>query len=330
MVGKVEFSLRMDSGWREPAVLLWRANKAKLRRMPIAHKLVAPLALAAVLGLVAPLSGKAAAAEASPVLTETKERLSFADMERLASRPMEFARRGDLAGADQALTKVLQGRSEQYGEDSIEVADTLTSFLVLLYYEDRGAEAFAYAPRALDAVRRAWGSDHLEYALLLNDIVQMDLELNGDGVGPQSEAALQEAYRIRAEHLGVSHKETISTLIYLGEIRGLRSRTNGEVARAVSAIQILRRAIVATEENRALGNQDNVWARATLARVYARNGSLESALQTFSKAVELAAVQRNWDHLNVPRFAAALEEGGFKAEAAAILKQYAEATKPAG
>jgi len=270
-------------------------------------------------------SAHAMAPEPSRVITETKDRLTLDELAVYVAGPVALSRAGDIAGADRALNVLVDERARRYGRDSIEVADTLNGFMLTLFADDRKREALTYAPRVIDAVRRAWGSDHLEYALTLVDVVQMDFMVNGDAVSAQAEAAMLEAYRIRLERLGPAHKETISTLIYLGRVQGQRSRTGGELARATPAIQSLRRAIEAIEANTPPETTDNIWARNWLAQVYARNGALDVALQTFAKTVDVARAQDALWRVDPQGLADALVEGGFETQAAALLQPYLDA-----
>lgn len=265
---------------------------------------------------------QAAAPKPARDITETKERLTLPDMEVFVAEPVKLVRAGDMTAAGRALNALVDQRARRHGSDSVEVADTLTSYMLVLFHEDLQAEAMAYAPRVIDAVRRAWGSDHLEYALILTDVVQMEYALRKDAVSSEAEAALLEAYRIRAERLGPTHKETISTLIYLGRIQGLRSRTGGDLARAMPAIQSLRRAITAIEANTPPENSDNIWARNWLAEVYARNGALDLAKQTLQKTIEVASAQGALDRVRPEALAEALTEAGLDAEAEALLQTY--------
>ena len=246
-------------------------------------------------------------------------------MEALVARPMGLAREGDWPASQESLELLLQERREKYGAASIEVADTLVAFMILNFNEKREVKALAYAPRAIDIVRQAWGSDHIEYALLLNDVVMMDYVHNKDAVGPESEAALLEAYRIRSASLGPAHYETISTLIYLGEIQGLRSRTGGELARALPAISTLRVAISTVEALPAGESDVNLWGRTVLAKTFARNGALPEALQAFTRMLEMAKTQKADRGASMVEFAATLQEGGFAKEADEIMKPYLEA-----
>lgn len=253
---------------------------------------------------------------------ETKERLGVAAMEALVAGPMGLARAKDWPAAQESLERLLERRRETYGAASIEVADTLVAFMILNFNGERKVEALAYAPRAIDVVRQVWGSDHVEYGLLLNDIVMMDYEYNKDAVGRESEAALAEVFRIRSASLGPTHPETISTLIYLGQIQGLRSRTRGDLSRALPAITTLRRAISTLEAAPTIGSEDNLWARTTLAETFARNGALLEALQTFNTMLAMAKVRQVDQGHRVVGFAAALQEGGFEKEANAIMRPY--------
>lgn len=290
-------------------------------------------ALALALALAA--AGSACAADQpAREITETKDRVTFEEMEVMVAGPLALAKAGDMAAAQAALDRLLDERRQRYGADSVEVADTLNAFVVAVFndVDRRSAKAAALelAPRLLDAVRRAWGSDHIEYALLLNDLVQMDHQLNGDAVGPQSEAALMEVYRIRADRLGPRHKETIATLIWLGEIQGLRSRTHGEIARAAPAIATLRRAIAEEETDREPANNDNLWARSVLADTFARNGALEPAMQTFERMREMARAQDADTSFFTARLANALKEGGFAKESDEMSKLYLQQSGLAG
>ncbi|MFZ5720927.1 MAG: hypothetical protein ACOY5Y_15815 [Pseudomonadota bacterium] len=277
-----------------------------------------------VAAALAAASPTIAAEPPPPPLSETKERISWEQMEVLVAEPMRLVAAGDMAAADVALDRLLEERRRQYGAGSIEVADTLVSFMILTYARDRRVEALAYGPRVLDAVRMAWGSDHLEYALLLTDLVMMDLRTDGDA-GPEAEAGLIEAYRIRRDRLGELHKETISTLIYLGEVQGLRSRTDGDINKAMPAIATLQKAIADADQIREPGYTDAVWARRVLASTFARNGALGPAMQTFDKTMELAAEQQADWFFQASNFKDALHEGGFEAEAAEIERALIEA-----
>lgn len=239
-------------------------------------------------------------------VTETKDRLTFDDLEALVAEPLRLARGGDLPAARAAFETLLEQRRREYGENSPEVADTLAAFMLLLYEEEYGREALEYASQSIDAVRRAWGSDHPEYALILNDAVQLDYKLNGDSVSLQAEAALLEVYRIRAARMGETHKETIATLIYLGRIQGLHSRTGGTLAGAAPAIATLQKAVALTDRWRPPGLNDNVWARQVLAETFARNGALQPAMQTFAKAIEVGVAQDAPDAVSAEDFIDAL------------------------
>lgn len=281
--------------------------------------------LALVLAL-APLAPAAHAAPPAREMTETKERLTPEEMEALVAKPLALARAGDMQAADAALEQLLEERRRRYGPDSVQVADTLVTFMVLAYNERQKRAAMAYGPRALDATRRAWGSDHLEYALVLNDLVVMDYEINRAGVSREAEGALMEAYRIRADRLGPTHRETISTLVYLGLIQGQRSRTGGDLARAGPAIATLNRAIALSERHGGPDETGSPWARSVLAETYARNGALDQSVRTLAKMLELGR-ERGVDVSGYGFFvASAMEEGGFSEQGQALSKALLEAT----
>jgi tetratricopeptide (TPR) repeat protein len=287
--------------------------------------------LALVVAAVARVAvAQPASPEAPPTAqyTETKERLDAEAMELLVPEPMALARAGDWPGAQQSFERLLDESGRRYGVASRRVADMITAFMLLNYLDGREVEGLGYGPRALEAVRRAWGGDTLEYALLLNDLAQMEFEHNKPAVSPRAVAQLQEAYRIRRAQLGSRHKETISTLIYLGRLQGQRTVTGGRIDRAAPAIATLRRAIVETEVNRAPDNNDNVWARAVLAQIYARNGALAQAQREYARVLKMAQAQGVEPGKYDSAFAEALQDGGFAKEADALLAPSLDALDP--
>ncbi len=272
---------------------------------------------AATVALLVPAAAPAAEPTLPPgaVFHETKLRLSPEEMEKLVVRPLRLAEEGDMAGADSALARLLAETDRRQGPGSIEAADLVTAFMITLFNTGLRQEAMTYRVRALDAVRRAWGSDHLEYALVLNDLVVMDRKANGDAVGAGAEEALLEAYRIRSERLGETHPETIATLIYLGDIQSLKSRTGGEFTKAAPAFATLQKAVVDADRVDIRGYTDNLWARTVLAQAFVRNGALQPGLQTFRKMLEKAQTQGVDGASDLPFFLDTLEEAGFKKEA---------------
>jgi hypothetical protein len=252
--------------------------------------------------------------------SETKERLSIEAMEGLVTEAMALARAQDWTGAQVAFERKLERVRARYGANSIAVSDALAAFMILNFRDDRAAEALSYAGRTEAAVRAAWGADSLEYALLLNDLAQMDFEHRKPAVSPEALARLRTTYRIRRAKLGPWHKETISTLIYLGRLQGQRTVTGGDIRRAAPAIALLRQAIEETEAHRAPDNDDNLWARAILTQTYARNGDLHAAVTEFNAMQEKAELQRVDTSKYFPAYAEALKEGGFDMPADEMLK----------
>jgi len=279
--------------------------------------------LSAILILAAP--PPAATAPPPPTTySETKERLDPHAMEGVVAEPMILARVGDWVGAQRAFERLIDERRRRYGPNSIAVSDTLTAFMILNFRDGRGTEALGYADRARDAVRASWGKDSLEYALLLNDLAQMDFEHNKPVVSPDTLANLREAYRIRRAQLGPRHKETISTLIYMGRMQGQRTVTGGQIRRAAPAIALLRRAITETEADRAPDNNDNLWARAILVQTYARNGDLRRAIAEFNILQENADIQGVDGSQYLTGYAEALQDGGFDKVAQEMLQALLE------
>jgi len=269
------------------------------------------VAASAVVLILATAPATAATAPPSTLYSETKERLDADAMERLVAEPMALARADDWAGGQRAFERLIDERRRRYGLNSIAVSDTLIAFMILNFRDGRQAEALGYTDRSRDAVRAAWGTESLEYALVLNDLAQMDFEHHKPVVSPDSLANLREAYRIRRAQLGPRHKETISTLIYLGRMQGQRTVTGGQIRRAAPAIALLRRAIVETEADRAPDNNDNLWARAILVQTYARNGDLRRAMIEFNVLQENAETQGVDVTRYLPGYAESLQDGGF-------------------
>lgn len=276
-----------------------------------------------VVACVLALSATARAQGAAPSqYSETKERLDTKAMEALVAEPMALARGGDWPAAQRAFERLLAERQSQFGADSVKVSDTVEAFVILNFVDGRQIQALAYADLERASVRRAWGHDSLEYALALNDLAQMDFEHNKPGFSASALADLREAYRIRRSQLGRHHKETVSTLIYIGRLQSQRSITHGDIRRAAPAIATLRQAIAETESDRAASNNDNLWARAVLAETYARNGALPAATREYDRLVALAERQGVPANVYDIAFASALDDGGYSKEAEALMKRF--------
>lgn len=162
-------------------------------------------------------TGPAAARQATPVEL-TKDRLSPERMKGLVGTPFAIVAGGDLAGGQAAFEQQLVELGARYGNDSVAVADALSSFGVTLFSDgDDNAKhaSVVYLHRAVIVMRAAVGPQHPEVALLLNDYADVMEILDLSPTSGDSIAALREAHAIRLVALGPGNPETLSTAISL-------------------------------------------------------------------------------------------------------------------
>jgi len=221
-----------------------------------------------------------------------EERLGYEEMSGLVEQPLSQAQAGDLEGGRRTFERMLRAAQARHGPNALEVADLLTSFGVLLNQQDDavvpGAARLSagYLQRAIPVYRAAVGPSHPEVATALNSYADV-LRLSRPEDPPvAAEQALAEAYRIRLVSRGPNHAETLWTILYLADIRGLPSRTEGEPARIRAVLAELDRAV----QHSRLGDSasvERIPVAADLRRaiILARHGRPATAMRAFSSAV---------------------------------------------
>lgn len=222
----------------------------------------------------------------------TKDRLSEAQMAELVAGPMALVRDGRVGDAERAFEGIVQAAARRHGNGSVEVADRLTAFGVLIYIEGLNSGdvemrrlSLPYLQRAVEAYRAAFGPSHPEVAVALNSYADVQTALNSDDPPPSAEAALEEAYDIRLSSLGPSNPETLASLLGLAEIRSAPSRTRGDPARIAAAAAMFRGGIPYARggSGQAREEMPATWYFG-LARLYARHRQLSNALGIVEEA----------------------------------------------
>jgi tetratricopeptide (TPR) repeat protein len=154
---------------------------------------------------------------------ETKDRVPPEQMQDMVAGPLALLRAGRAAEADAAARRLVDA-AEARG-DKVRVADLLTSYGVQRYSEgdadlgqDTRSTALPWLREAVAAARRAWGPDHAETALALNDLADVLREIAPDAPGIEAEQALRQAYGIRLRALGPANAETLTTASVLADV----------------------------------------------------------------------------------------------------------------
>jgi hypothetical protein len=231
---------------------------------------------AAYIGLALLLASTASAsAQQTPppsLVVETKDRLSPENRRAIIEVPSGLIEAGDLERGQQAFEALLDRIRTERGAESVAAADALSAFGVELYGLQRGAMSLPYLRRAVVAYRSAFGADHPEVALALNDLADVMLQVDPDDASPELLATVQECLRIRTKTLGLGNPETAMTYIVLGKVEGLPARTQGNMARIDGAAASIRRGIHLLSSIPDTGGLASLLAYAELAEVYARNG----------------------------------------------------------
>jgi hypothetical protein len=223
----------------------------------------------------------------------TKDRLTQEHMEELVASAMALVRGKDLAGARREFDRLMASAVGRYGGRSIEVADLLTAFGVLVYEDGRISEndetkraSIPYLRRAVDAYRFAFGSQHPEVAVALHSLADVEIELDPENPPAAAEAALEEAYAIRLRALGPTNAETLDVLLRLANIRSVPNRTQGDPARIGAAEAAFREGLsIARSSSRAAVEQDPVSWLFGIARLYARHHQMAPALAAVAEAL---------------------------------------------
>lgn len=161
---------------------------------------------------------------------ETKDRLPRDRMAELVAGPMAVLECQGLAQARLAFDESLAATVAEHGPESVERADLITSFAVMLYespVEEAYGASLEYLQQSIIASREAFGSIHPETALALHSYAIAAVE-QGDARAAQT--ALNEAYSIRVDTLGHDDRETVAALSVLATIDAMVFRPDSVVA----------------------------------------------------------------------------------------------------
>lgn len=236
-----------------------------------------------------------------------EDRLSHDKMSRLVEQPIGQVRGGDIEGGRRTFERMLGATRARHGPNAIEVADLLTAFGVLLYQQDKegvpGAQALApgYLHRAIPVYRAALGPNHPEVAIALNSYADVLRLAHPENPPLEAERALVEAYRIRLSSRGPSHAETLWSILYLTDIRGLPSRTEGSAARLRAVLDELDRAIRLSQSSDP-ENRERIAVAAELRRaiILARHGRPATAMRAYSVAARRARASSDAQACTMP------------------------------
>ena len=122
-------------------------------------------------------------------------------------------------GEAEKLTRESLGiRRKLFGNESLEVADSLRSLCIILGDQDQRLESEKIAREALAMRRKALGFDHQLVALSLIDLAWAD---GFNGKSDEAEALEREALAIRRKLLGEEHPDVARSLFLIGDrVRG--------------------------------------------------------------------------------------------------------------
>lgn len=282
-----------------------------------------PLAVLAVVAAVVagrdfgpqllPLRGPAS----PPPPRETKDRISAEALAEMVREPVDLVEAGRRAEADAAFRKLL-AEAETHGKaGAIRAADLLTAYGIELYKEgdaDEGGDtrraAIPWLRKAVAATRSAWGPNHPETALALQNLADVLAKISPDSPGAEAEQALREAYRIRVQALGAGNGETLYTAETLANLVSAGPDAAAlESHRAAEAEGLYRQAIRGISASRAVNPLEiGVGARLHLARLYARTGRIREAMAEAAGA-ERSIPPGRPDDLDALQACAAYEKG---------------------
>ena len=220
---------------------------------------------------------------------ETKDRMSPDQYQPLLAIPLDEFSRGELASSQEHFEIILKSQQARFGANSVEVADTISAFGVLIYNQCRDAGrlkdasgALPYLRRAIDVYRLAFGPSHPEVAVALNDYADVERVLMPDDPPSDVDASLQEAFRIRFNALGPADPETVATMGYIAEVMGLPSRTGGDETKIQAAASMFGEAIRLSTNASQPGRPDEAWLGIQLAKMYLKNNRLKLAADAYN------------------------------------------------
>ena len=230
----------------------------------------------------------ASVAAPQPEPPAPESRVSPDQFRAMVAGPNELMERGDLAGATAAFDRLLPQVAARHGPHSIEVADRLMAFGLILFMSDVDEAkrlSLDYFRRAIPAHRTAFGAGHPEVALAIGTYADAALQLSPDDPPADLDAALNEEYRIRVATRGSTDGVTMLTLLNIAEVRGTRSRTGGDAARISAATEVFRQAIAVLERKPYRDDEPSATAVFFgMARMYVRNGRMSDAMAAVLEA----------------------------------------------
>ena len=249
--------------------------------------------------LAAAVAGPAVSAPTLPASQggETKDRLDDATMQVLVGRPMAWVTKGDLARGEREFASLLARIERRRGPHSLDVADALSAFGVLLYRADHEKQAMVYLRRAVEAYRAALGPDDPEVAVALHDYVNVVLNMAPDEEPPGLIEEIEEALRIRRHALGLDNAETAVTYVLLGRVRGFRANTARDPVRIEEAASLIRTGIDLLPRTPNADETDLATAYFRLAELFARNGRGQEA-ETAVAIYRQLDLEIEWDEIS--------------------------------
>jgi hypothetical protein len=180
---------------------------------------------------------------------ETKDRLSHESMEELVAGPIATLRSSGLDAAAKSFDQLVAAAVKKHGKGSVQEADLLMSFAVVLYEasterdDDKLKRAsLSYLGRTISASRAAFGPRHPEVAVALHSYADVALALGDETLKPKAVEALEEALSIRAEKLGSDNIETVATQSQLEALR------NPQADVADAALEAVADALTVTDD----------------------------------------------------------------------------------
>lgn len=199
----------------------------------------------------------------------------------LIAKALDRIEANDIPGAIREFDLELAAIDKAAGPRSLQAADLTASFAVQLYTAHHLGDAIPYFRQTLTAYGQAQGPDHPEVAVSEQDLSQMLVEAQPDDPPAEAVSLLEDAYRIRAQSLGMEHAETTVNLSLLGKLQGHPSLTHGDPAKVEAAADRIRLAIRLLEKCQNKMAWDLPDARYRLAEIYARNDEVVPALRAF-------------------------------------------------
>lgn len=244
--------------------------------------------------------------------------MSKAERDQMVADPIALIESGSKE-AGLAMFERLAEAQRRNGKPTVRSEDLLSAFGVRLYEIDQKALSVSYLERAEREAEQVYGPIHPEVALALNDIADVMRSRESDPP-PAADEALKRALSIRQTTLGPMNGETLMTQVYLAEIEGLPSRTNGNPERIDAAIGKIEHAFAISDRSPNLTLRDRADMLFQEARLNVLNHRLDEGQAAFRRLLEFDQAAPEWLSADSHRlfFSEALAKAGYSAEAEAI------------